>query len=64
MFSVLQPGIVGEPGMFTGLTDIATSLNERYNLTKQERVWSNIDVPGFVRSSIPLLKRSGITALR
>ena len=36
--------------MFAGLMDIAGSLNERYNLTKKARVWSNIDVPGFVRS--------------
>ena len=61
---MLQAGIIGEPSMVDGMVDIASSLNERYNLSKKERVWSNIDVPGFVRSSIPLLKRAGITALR
>ena len=43
--------------MFAGLMDIAGSLNERYNLTKKARVWSNIDVPGFVRSRKALAAR-------
>lgn len=59
----IDAGIVGEPGMYEGMVDIAGSLNERYNLTKKQRVWSNVDVPGFVRSSIPLLRKSGVTAL-
>lgn len=59
----MNAGIVGEPGMFESLFDIAGTLNERYNLTKKDRVWSNIDVPGFTRSGIPLLLRSGATAL-
>jgi len=59
----IDPGIVGEPGMYEGLVDIAGSLNERYNLTKKQRVWSNVDVPGFVRSTIPLLRKAGVTAL-
>jgi hypothetical protein len=59
----VNPGIVGEPSFFEALFDIASALNERYNLTKTHRVWSNIDVPGFTRSSIPLLKKAGATAL-
>ena len=59
----VNAGVVGEPGMFEALFDIADTLNERYNLTKKNRVWSNIDVPGFARSSIPLLKQAGATAL-
>ena len=35
----------------------------RYNLSKTHRVWSNVDVPGFTRSSIPLLRNAGATAL-
>ena len=59
----LNSGVVGEPGMLEALVDIAGTLNERYNLTKKRRVWSNVDVPGFARSSIPLLRRAGIDAL-
>jgi hypothetical protein len=59
----LDAGVVGEPGMFEALVDIAGALNERYNLTKTARVWSNVDVPGFVRSSIPPLRRANVTAL-
>jgi hypothetical protein len=59
----VNAGVVGEPGMFEGLFDIAGALNERYNLSKQARVWSNVDVPGFARSSIPLLRNAGATAL-
>jgi hypothetical protein len=59
----LNSGVVGEPSMFEGMMDIAGALNERYNLTKTTRVWSNVDVPGFARSSIPLLKQGGATAL-
>ena len=59
----INSGVVGEPGMFEALFDIAAALNERYNLTKAERVWSNVDVPGFARSAIPLLKRAGASAL-
>jgi len=43
--------------------DIAAALNERYGIVKSQRVWTNVDVPGFVRSSIPALKRGGATAL-
>ena len=59
----LNAGVVGEPSMFEGMLDIAGALNERYNLTKPARVWNNVDVPGFARSSIPALLRSGATAL-
>ena len=59
----LNSGVVGEPSMFEGMLDIAGALNERYNITKVARVWSNVDVPGFDRSSIPLLKQGGATAL-
>jgi len=59
----IDAGIVGEPSMYEGMVDIAGSLNERYNLSKKERVWSNVDVPGFARSTIPLLVKAGVTAL-
>ena len=59
----VNAGVVGEPGMFAALFDITEALNERYNITKTERVWNNVDVPGFARSSIPLLKQAGATAL-
>ena len=59
----LNSGVVGEPSMFAGMLDIAAALNERYGIVKTERVWTNVDVPGFVRSSIPALKRGGATAL-
>ena len=59
----LNAGVVGEPSMFEGMLDIAGALNERYNLTKPARVWNNVDVPGFARSSIPALLRGGATAL-
>lgn len=47
----VNPSVVGEPGMFEALFGIAGDLNERYNITKAARVWSNVDVPGFARSS-------------
>ena len=59
----LNPSVVGEPSMFEAAMGVAAGLNERYNLTKAARVWSNVDVPGFSRSSVPLLKRAGATAL-
>jgi len=59
----VNPSVVGEPGMFEALMDVAEDLNTRYNLTKEARVFSNVDVPGFARSSVPLLKRAGATAL-
>ena len=59
----LDSGVVGEPGMFEDLLDIAGALNERYNISKPARVWSNVDVPGFSRSSIPLLRRAGANFL-
>ena len=59
----LNSGVVGKPSMFEGMLDIAGALNERYNLNKTARVWTNVDVPGFARSSIPLLKQGGATAL-
>lgn len=59
----INAGVVGEPSMFEGLFGIAESVNERYNISKKSRVWSNVDVPGFSRSAIPLLKRAGASAL-
>ena len=59
----VNAGIVGEPGTFEALFDIAGALNERYNITKLARVWSNVDVPGFSRSAIPLLRAAGASAL-
>ena len=59
----LDPGIVGSPELFTDLLSISGDLNRRYNVTKKARVWSNVDVPGFVRSSVPLLSRAGVKFL-
>ena len=59
----MDAGVVGDPSLFEALFDIAAALNERYNITKTARVWSNVDVPGFARSSIPLLKQAGAAAL-
>ncbi len=55
---------VGDPELFTDLvTDIAGSLDERYHRPPGARVWSNVDVKGFARSSIPLLKTAGVEFL-
>jgi hypothetical protein len=59
----LDPGIVGSPALFKDLLSISASLNARYNITKSARVWSNVDVPGFVRSTVPLLAQSGVKFL-
>ena len=59
----LDPSIVGSPGMFQELLSISEALNRRYNLTKAARVWSNVDVPGFVRSTVPLLAGAGVKFL-
>ena len=59
----VNAGVVGEPGMLGALFDIAAALNERYNISKPRRVWSNVDVPGFTRSAIPALRRAGAGAL-
>jgi polygalacturonase len=59
----LDPGAVGSPELFKELLSISAGLNERYNITKRARVWSNVDVPGFVRSSVPLLVQSGVKFL-
>eukprot|EP01052_Picozoa_sp_SAG31_P004891 SAG31_NODE_208_length_20313_cov_6.143119_8_plen_262_part_00 len=59
----LDPGAVGSPHLFKELLSIAEDLNLRYNITKKARVWSNVDVPGFVRSTVPLLAQSGVQFL-
>lgn len=52
----INPEVVGEPSFFEDLMGIAGSLEARYNLSKPQRVWSNVDVKGFARSSVPLLR--------
>ena len=59
----LDPGAVGSPGLFKDLLTISSDLDSRHNITKQTKVWSNIDVPGFVRSSVPLLVDAGVKFL-
>ena len=59
----INPEVVGEPTMFEDMVGIAGALDQRYNLTKAEKVWSNVDVKGFARSAIPLLKRAGVNTL-
>jgi hypothetical protein len=55
---------VCEPSLFQDLPfSVAGQLERRYNLTKQQRVWSNVDVKGFARSAIPLLKKAGVNTL-
>ncbi len=63
---------VGEPGFFKDLTSIAGALRERYaNATVRDRddaapslaTWANVDVKGFARSAIPLLRQRGVGAL-
>ena len=55
---------VGDPELFTDLvSDIAGSLDQRYRRPPGARVWSNVDVKGFARSSIPLLKNAGVEFL-
>ena len=55
---------VGDPELFEDLvSDISGSLDERYHRPPGARVWSNVDVKGFARSSIPLLKNAGVEVL-
>jgi hypothetical protein len=55
---------VFEPTLFQDIPfTIAGQLERRYNLSKQQRVWSNVDVKGFARSAIPLLKKAGVNTL-
>ena len=56
----LDPGAVNSPALFKELLTISGDLDRRYNITKKARVWSNVDVPGFVRSSVPLLSDAGV----
>lgn len=59
----LDPGAVGSPELFKELMTVASGLDTRYNISKKAQVWSNVDVPGFVRSSIPLLTQVGVKFL-
>ena len=55
---------VGDPALFEDLvTDIAGSLDARYHRPAGARVWSNVDVKGFARSSIPLMRKAGVEFL-
>ena len=59
----INPELVGDPYLFEDLVQVANALDERYGMRNMTRVWSNVDVKGFSRSAIPLLKRSGFEAL-
>ena len=54
-----------DASLLEGITKVAGALDERYNFTEKwgSRVWSNIDVRGFARSSVPLLAKNGYGAL-
>jgi hypothetical protein len=55
---------VGEPSLLAGLVDVAAQLEDRFNMTTAgARVWSNVDVKGFARSAIPLLRAAGVETL-
>ena len=60
----INPEAVGEPGLFADLAGISSQLEARYNQSQPvERVWTNIDVKGFARSAVPLLKSKGVNTL-
>lgn len=60
----VDPEIVGDPDLFVHLVTIANDLDARYGIERNAtRVWSNVDVKGFARSAIPLLKKAGYEAL-
>jgi hypothetical protein len=62
--------MVGDPGLLTDLVGISEDLERGAGWPANgtppaftSRVWSNVDVKGFARSSIPLLAAAGVTAL-
>eukprot|EP00756_Hemistasia_phaeocysticola_P025669 Hpha_TRINITY_DN16017_c0_g10::TRINITY_DN16017_c0_g10_i1::g.118061::m.118061 len=62
----INPEAVGDPLLLEGLALIPAALDARYNLTAAKhgtRVWANVDVKGFVRSALPVLKSAGYGAL-
>ena len=59
----INPELVGCSFLFEDSIQVANSLDERYGMKNVTRVWSNVDVKGFARSAIPLLKRAGFEAL-
>lgn len=59
----IDPEAVGEPSLMEALPQVAADLDARYNLKPRARVWSNVDVKGFARSAVPLLRKAGVDAL-
>ena len=56
---------VGDPALFVDeVRDVAGALDARYGRAEGARVWSNVDVKGFARASIPLLRAAGVTSSR
>ena len=52
---------VGDPALFVDeVRDVAGALDARYGRAEGARVWSNVDVKGFARASIPLLRAAGV----
>ena len=54
---------VGDPSLFQDLPSLAGDLAAQHNLSKPVRVWSNVDVKGFARSAVPLLRKAGVHTL-
>ena len=55
---------VGDPALFEDeVRDVAGALDVRYGRPEGARVWSNVDVKGFARASIPLLRAAGVNFL-
>jgi hypothetical protein len=59
----IDPGVVADPDMFEDLIRMVHDLDRRFELNKTARVWSNVDVRGFVRSAIPRMTAMGVDFL-
>jgi hypothetical protein len=59
----IDPGVVADPDLFEDIIGMVKDLDDRFGLNKTARVWSNVDVRGFVRSAIPLMAASGVDFL-
>ena len=60
----IDPGVVADPDLFEDIIGMVQDLDRRFELNKTAaRVWSNVDVRGFVRSAIPRMKAMGVDFL-
>jgi hypothetical protein len=59
----IDPGVVADPALFEDIIGMVKDLDARFGLNKTARVWSNVDVRGFVRSAIPRMTASGVDFL-